>query len=160
MSDRKIILAMIVSVVVVLGGGWYLVVHDRTPVDNGNTAISADSPDEEALVISMAPLLVPESRGGRIVNIALLTIDLRTATTSDADRVRAAVPELRSVYKEELETYLIDRPLSSLEDRISDFTKQITEINNQILGENTIVKVVVDEPTAKPNDEPVPKKDN
>ena len=125
MSDRKIILAMIASIIVVLGGGWYLVGHDRTPVDNGNIAISGDSSDEEALVISMAPLLVPESRGGRIVNIALLTIDLRAATTSDADRVRAAVPELRSVYKEELEAYLIDRPLSSLEDRIIDFTKQI-----------------------------------
>lgn len=157
MNDKKTILSMIVAIIVVVGGGWYVVERDRTTSKNDITATAAD---DEALRISMPPLLVPESRGGRIVNIALLTIDLKTSTNSDANRVRTAVSELRSEYKNELEAYLTDRPISSLEDRILDFTKRIAEINSRMLGEGTIIELIVDEPTAKPNDEPVVKKDN
>ena len=65
---------------------------------------------DDSLVIGLAPLLVPESKEGRIVNIALLTIGLVTSSADDAARVRAAVPELRSAYKEDLEAFLTDRP--------------------------------------------------
>lgn len=152
MSNKNTILAMVVAIVVILGGGWYLVQKDRTPAPGSETK-SAEVDD--SLVIGLAPLLVPESKEGRIVNIALLTIGLVTSSADDAARVRAAVPELRSAYKEDLEAFLTDRPDTSLEARIADFTMHIAAINSQMLGEGTITRLEVDEPTAKPNDEPV-----
>jgi hypothetical protein len=104
--------------------------------------------------------MVPESKEGRVVNIALLVIGLATGNAEDAERVRAAVPELRSEYKEDLEEYLTDRPDTSREERIADFATRITAINNRMLGEGTITRLDVDEPTTKPNDEPVVKQSN
>ena len=148
MSNKNTILAMVVAIIVVLSGGWYLVQHERTPM----TSNESESTVDDSLVIGLAPLLVPESKEGRVVNIALLTIGLVTSTADDAKRVRAAVPQLRSAYKEDLEEFLTDRSDTSLEARIADFTMHITAINNRLLGEGTIARLEVDEPTAKPND--------
>jgi hypothetical protein len=157
MSNQNTILAMVVAIVVILGGGWYLVQHDRAPMQGGESEVAAA---DESLVIGMPPLMVPESKEGRVVNIALLVIGLATGNAEDAERVRAAVPELRSEYKEDLEEYLTDRPDTSREERIADFATRITAINNRMLGEGTITRLDVDEPTTKPNDEPVVKQSN
>ena len=156
MSNQNSIFAIVVAIVVVLGGGWYLVQHDRTPEPGSAPAVAVD----DSLVIGMPPLLVTESREGRVVNISLLVIGMQTGTSNDAARVRAAIPNLRSEYKEDLEVFLTDRPPTSLEVRIADFTMRIAEINKRLLGEGTIIKLEVDEPTAKPNDAPVPVKSN
>ena len=146
MSSQKSILAMAVGIVVVLGGGWYLVQHDRAVVPIAAEAVN------RSMTIDMPPLLVPESKEGRIVNIALLTIGIVVNSQEAADRVRSAVPELRSQYKTDLEEYLTDRPDTSLEQRIADFSTYIAAVNGRILGEGTVIELTVDEPTAKPND--------
>ena len=146
MNSQKSILAMAVAIVVVLGGGWYLVKHDRAV-----TPVSVEAVNQ-SMTIDMPPLLIPESKEGRIVNIALLTIGIVVNSQEAADRVRSAVPELRSQYKADLEEYLTDRPDTSLEQRIADFSTYIAAINGRVLGEGTVIDLVVDEPTAKPND--------
>jgi hypothetical protein len=146
MSNQNSILAIVVAIVVVLGGGWYLVQHERT-ID----PVSAEAVNQ-SLTIDMPPLLVPESKKGRVVNIALLTIGIVVSSREAADRVRTAVPELRSQYKADLEEYLTDRPDTSLEQRIADFSTYIAAVNGRVLGEGTVIELVVDEPTAKPND--------
>lgn len=146
MNSQRSILAMAVAIVVVLGGGWYLVKHERAVKPMSAEAVN------QSMTIDMPPLLVPESKEGRIVNIALLTIGIVVNSQEAADRVRSAVPELRSQYKADLEEYLADRPDTSLEQRIADFSTYIAAVNGRVLGEGTVIDLVVDEPTAKPND--------
>ncbi len=146
MNSQKSIMAIVIAIVVVLGGGWYLVGHDRAAMPVSVEAVN------RSMTIDMAPLMVPESKKGRIVNIALLTIGIVVNSQESADKVRSAVPELRSQYKTDLEEYLTDRPDTSLEQRIADFSTYIAAINGRVLGEGTVIDLVVDEPTAKPND--------
>ena len=146
MNSQKSIMAIAIAIVVVLGGGWYLVGHERDVVPVAAEAVN------RSMTIDMAPLMVPESKEGRIVNIALLTIGIMVNSQESADKVRSAVTELRSQYKTDLEEYLTDRPDTSLEQRIADFSNYIAAINGRVLGEGTVIGLVVDEPTAKPND--------
>ena len=146
MNNKQSILALAVGIIIVLGGGWYLVAHDRGVMPTDVEAVS------QSMTIELAPLLVPESKKGRIVNIALLTIAIEVGSVDAVDRVQANIQELRSQYKADLEEYLIDRPDTSLEQRIIDFSTFIAAVNSRVLGEGTVVDLVVDEPTAKPND--------